>query len=170
MNLATFGGGCFWCMEEPFANLDQVESVLPGYMGGHTAHPKYEDVCTGMTGHVEVVQVSFAKLEDYPLLLDYYWKNIDPTDSEGQFADKGTQYRPVIFYHDESQRQLAEASRDRINEIDNFAGRVAVSIEPAQEFYVAETVHCQYYAKNPEAYKRYKLGSGRAGFLDKAWR
>lgn len=167
---ATFGGGCFWCMEGPFKQLPGVVSVTSGYSGGTVAHPTYEDVSSGRTGHAEVIQVVYdpAKVT-YNQLLDVFWRNIDPTDPGGQFADQGSQYRTVIFTHTEAQRQAAEASKQRLAASGKFEAPIATAIEPARPFYAAEDYHQGYSEKNPLQYNLYKQGSGRAGFLKKTW-
>lgn len=167
---ATFGGGCFWCMEGPFKQLPGVVSVTSGYSGGTAANPTYEQVSSGETGHAEVIQVVYdpAKVT-YDQLLDVFWRNIDPTDAGGQFADQGSQYRTVIFTHTEAQRQAAEASKQRLAASGKFEAPIATVIEPAQPFYPAENYHQGYSEKNPLQYNLYKQGSGRAGFLKKTW-
>ncbi len=166
---ATFGGGCFWCMEQPFAEVAGVIEVLPGYMGGSSENPSYEEVCSGETGHVEVVQVIYSDEEDYHKLLDIFWRNIDPTTDSGQFVDKGSQYRPVIFYHGSYQKDLANISKQKLEGSKIFSKPIVVAIEAAQDFYIAEQYHCRYYQKNPKSYNQYKELSGRAGFLKKIW-
>jgi methionine-S-sulfoxide reductase len=168
--LATFGGGCFWCMEPPFEQLEGVTSVVSGYAGGHRKNPTYEEVSSGTTGHAEVVQVTFdpAKIS-YEKLLDVFWRNIDPTDPHGQFADKGSQYRTAIFYHDEAQREAAEKSKEALAQSGKFAKPIVTQIAPATDFYPAEDYHQDYYKKNPLRYKSYKIGSGREGFLKRTW-
>lgn len=167
---ATFGGGCFWCMEGPFKQLPGVASVTSGYSGGTVAHPTYEDVSSGRTGHAEVIQIVYdpAKVT-YDQLLDVFWRNIDPTDPGGQFADQGSQYRTVIFTHTEAQRQAAEASEQKLAASGKFDQPIVTEITPAVPFYPAEDYHQGYSEKNPLQYNRYKQGSGRAGFLKKTW-
>lgn len=167
MQHAVFGGGCFWCME-PVFNILGVTQVLPGYMGGHKPNPTYEQVCSGTSGHIEVVQISFQQPCQYLDLLDIFWRNIDPEDGGGQFADRGQQYKPCIFFHDEGQKQQAEDSIHKLESSGKF-GRIAVELYPAVEFYKAESFHCEYHKKNPEAYQRYKQGSGREAYLKKTW-
>ncbi|MDD4170481.1 MAG: peptide-methionine (S)-S-oxide reductase MsrA, partial [Desulfotomaculaceae bacterium] len=134
--LATFAGGCFWCMVAPFEDLDGVESVVSGYMGGHVERPTYEQVCSGDTGHYEVVQVSFdPAVLPYARLLEEYWRQIDPTDAGGQFFDRGTSYKTVIFYHNEEQRREAEKSKMELSAGGRFDRPVATKILPAAEFY-----------------------------------
>ena len=167
--LATFGGGCFWCMEPPFKNIQGVLSIFPGYMGGSLKNPTYEQVCQGNTGHVEVVQIEFDPPCDYQQLLEIFWRSIDPTDSGGQFADRGSQYEPVIFYHNQEQFRQAEGSKDEISKSGKFEEGVKVSFRQAEIFYKAESYHCNYAEKSPAHYNAYKVGSGRAAFLKKYW-
>lgn len=168
--LATFAGGCFWCMEPAFEALAGILSVQVGYTGGTTPHPTYEEVSSGATGHVEAVQIVYdpAKVH-YAQLLDIFWENIDPTQADGQFADRGSQYRTVIFYHSEEQQRLAEASKAALAQSGKFQRPIVTAIEPALPFYPAEDYHQGYAKKNPLRYRLYKAGSGREGFLKKTW-
>ena len=167
---ATFAGGCFWCMQPPFEQLKGVISVKAGYTGGHTKNPSYEDVCTGTTGHAESVQVIYdpAKIT-YDELLDVFWRNIDPTSENSQFADHGTQYRSAIFYHNEEQKRLAEASKEKLGQSGKFNKPIVTEIVAASIFYPAEDYHQHYANKNPLQYRAYKYGSGRATFIEKTW-
>lgn len=166
--LATFAGGCFWCMVQPFAKLAGAREVVAGYTGGHVEKPTYEQVCSGRTGHYEAVQVFYDPSKvTYERLLDTFWGLIDPTDPSGQFADKGSQYRTAIFYHNEEQKRAAEESKDALDRSGRFDKPVATQILPATVFYPAEEYHQDYYKKNPEHYKRYKVGSGREAFIRK---
>jgi len=168
--LATFAGGCFWCMEGPFEKLDGVKAVISGYTGGKKHNPTYKQVSSGTTGHTEAVQVHYDPGKvSYETLLEVYWRQIDPTDAGGQFADRGSQYRPEIFYHDDTQRKAAEQSRDELEQSARFKDPVAVKITPFDKFYPAEAYHQDYYKKNPTHYKSYRRGSGRERFLKKAW-
>ena len=168
---ATFAGGCFWCMEPPFEELKGVKEVLAGYTGGHKENPTYEEVSTGMTGHLEAVQITFdPSLITYSELLEVFWQQIDPTDSQGQFADRGTQYQTAIFYHSEEQRRLAEESRDKLQASGRFKGKIVTKIIPASTFYVAEDYHQDYYKKFQESYKMYRFGSGREIYLQSIWK
>jgi peptide-methionine (S)-S-oxide reductase len=145
---ATFGAGCFWCVEDIFKNTKGVISTMVGYCGGHTKNPTYKDVCTDLTGHAEVVQVEFdSQVLPYEKLLDVFWNSHDPTQVNRQGPDVGTQYRSAIFYHDESQKQIAEASKQSLDKSGKFGKKIATEITPAQEFYKAEEYHQQYYAK-----------------------
>lgn len=167
---ATFAGGCFWCMEPPYSQLGGVVSVTPGYTGGTAGTATYERVSMGGTGHYEAIQIEYDPDKvSYKTLLDIYWKQIDPTDAGGQFADRGSQYRTVIFYHDQNQKEIAEASKRELAESGKFRSEIATQILPAEEFYPAEEYHREYYLKNPDSYKRYKKGSGRAGYIEDTW-
>jgi peptide methionine sulfoxide reductase msrA/msrB len=168
---ATFAGGCFWCMESPYLKIKGVLEVLPGYSGGKNSNPTYEEVSSGETGHAESVNVKYDPSQvSYLTLLEAYWRSIDPTDAGGQFADRGTQYRPVIFYRNAEQQRLAEASKAKLGMSGKFAKPVAVAIEPFQAFYPAEEYHRNYAKKNPIRYHAYRTGSGRAGFIEKNWK
>jgi peptide-methionine (S)-S-oxide reductase len=168
--VATFAGGCFWCMEPPFDVLVGVAATTSGYTGGWVENPTYEQVTAGTTGHAEAVQVTYdpAKIS-YEELLEVFWRNVDPTTPDRQFVDVGTQYRPAIFYHDEDQRRLAEQSRDRLAASGRFDRPLRTEIVPAGPFYRAEDHHQDYYRKNPIRYKLYRYGSGRDAFLDAVW-
>ena len=168
--VAIFGGGCFWCMEPPCKNTDGVVDVIAGYTGGDIANPTYEQVTSGSTGHYEAVQVTYDPSRvSYEKLLDVFWRQVDPTDSGGQFADRGTQYYSAIFYLDDEQRQKAEASKKRLDESGIFDKPVVTAILAAEPFYNAEEYHQDYAQKNIVHYSRYKIGSGRDGFLKKTW-
>jgi peptide methionine sulfoxide reductase msrA/msrB len=167
---ATFAGGCFWCMEPPFDKLDGVVYTTSGYTGGKEKMPNYEQVSSGKTGHVEAVEVVYDPEKiSYDKLLEVFWKNINPTQENGQFADIGKHYRTVIFFHDEKQRQIAEASKKRLDKSGKFGKPVLTEILPAGDFYPAEDYHQDYYLKNPLHYKNYRFGSGREQFLNKIW-
>ena len=165
--LATFAGGCFWCLEEFFERLEGVLDTISGYTGGWKENPTYEEVCTGKTGHFEAVQVIFdPKKISYKELLDIFWMTIDPRDAGGQFADRGEQYRTAIFYHDEEQKELAEKSK---REIEKIFGKVETLILPAGKFWRAEDYHQGFWCKNPVRYYTYKFLSGRWEFQKKVW-
>lgn len=167
---AIFAGGCFWCMEGPFEHLDGVLEVVSGYAGGVEKSPSYEEVSSGRTGHTESVKVVFDPARvNYEKLLETFWRQIDPTQVNGQFADKGPQYRTAIFYHSEEQRRLAEASKESLAASGKFDQPIATEIVPATSFYPAEDYHQDYYKKNPLRYKRYRAGSGREGYLERTW-
>jgi methionine-S-sulfoxide reductase len=167
---ATFAGGCFWCMEPPFKMLDGVLTVVSGYTGGHVANPTYNQVCDGNTGHAEAVQVTFDPSRiSYDQLLDVFWQNIDPTVVNRQFADRGTQYRTGVFYHDEAQKRAAEESKARLAKSGKFDKPIVTEITQASTFYPAEDYHQEYYKKNAGHYKAYRKGSGREDFLKNTW-
>jgi peptide methionine sulfoxide reductase msrA/msrB len=167
---ATFAGGCFWCMEPPFEKLPGVVSVTSGYTGGKESAPSYEQVSAGRTGHVEAIEVSYdPKAISYEYLLKVFWRQIDPTDDGGQFADRGKQYRTAIFVYDQKQRELAEASKRELEKSGIFKAPIVTPIRWAQPFYPAEGYHQDYYKKNPDHYKRYRSGSGREAFLESVW-
>lgn len=167
---ATFAGGCFWCMEEAFDPVPGVISTVSGYMGGHTKNPTYEQISTGRTGHAEVVQIEYDPQKvTYEKLLEVFWRNIDPTQRDAQFCDHGSQYRSGVFFHDEEQRRLADASRAAVAKNKRFKGEIVTEITKAGEFYAAEDYHQDYYKKNPVRYKYYKTGCGRAARLKELW-
>ncbi|MBF0469296.1 MAG: peptide-methionine (S)-S-oxide reductase MsrA [Desulfamplus sp.] len=169
--LATFAGGCFWCMEAPFEKVEGVKSVVSGYTGGHKTNPTYEEVSSGSTGHLEAVQISFDPLlVSYDTLLDIFWRQIDPTDSTGSFVDRGNQYSSAIFYHDDLQKQSAYKSKQRLEASGKFKTPVVTQILESKTFYPAEDYHQDYYKKNPLRYKFYRLGSGRDDFIEKTWK
>ena len=167
---ATFAGGCFWCMEHPFDELPGVIATMSGYTGGHMKNPTYEQVSSGGTGHAEAVEILYdpAKVS-YSKLLEVFWRNIDPTTSDRQFCDVGSQYRPVIFYHDEEQRKLAEESKQQIEKTKRFKEPIVVPIAAAAEFYPAEDYHQDFYKKSPYRYKTYRYGCGRDWRLKNLW-
>lgn len=168
--LATFAGGCFWCMVAPFEEMKGVARVLPGYTGGHKEKPAYKEVCSGDTGHYEAVQVTFDPSKtSYEKLLDVFWRQIDPTDQGGQFHDRGSSYRTAIFYHSELQKEQAEASKKDLSDSKRFGAPIATPILPASTFYPAEEYHQDYHKKNPAHYKQYRRGSGRDAFIEKYW-
>jgi len=167
---ATFAGGCFWCVESPFENINGVKEVISGYTGGTEKNPTYEEVSTGETGHLESVQILFdPNIISYSELLDIYWKQFDPTDAGGSFVDRGPQYSSAIFYHNETQKKLAEKSKSVLDKSGMFKKPIVTPIRQATEFYPAEEYHQDYYKKNPFHYKRYRNGSGRDQFIQKIW-
>ncbi|MCA8960128.1 MAG: peptide-methionine (S)-S-oxide reductase MsrA [Planctomycetes bacterium] len=169
-SVATFAGGCFWCMEKPFEKLDGVSAVISGYTGGTVEYPTYEQVGSGTTGHAESIQVHYDPSRiRYEDLLQVFWRQIDPTDTGGQFVDRGTQYRHEIFYHDEAQKQAAEASKKALIASGRYDKPVTTPITKASKFYPAEEYHQDYYRKNPSHYERYRNGSGRDRYLDRVW-
>jgi peptide methionine sulfoxide reductase msrA/msrB len=167
---AVFAGGCFWCTESDFEKVDGVIEVISGYTGGRTANPTYEQVSAGGTGHVEAVKVVYdpGKLT-YAQLLQVFWRHVDPTDAGGQFVDRGSQYRSVIFYANDQERKLAEASKQSLAASGRFSKPIATEILPLGEFYPAEEYHQDYYKKNPIRYRYYRFASGRDQFLEKTW-
>lgn len=169
--LATFAGGCFWCMVSPFDEMPGIKKVVSGYTGGHKENPTYEEVCSGTTGHFEAVQITFdPEVFPYKKLLDLYWPQIDPTDPDGQFINRGSSYRTAIFYHNEAQRKEAEASKQALADSGKFDKPIATLILPASTFYVAEDYHQDYYKKSPHAYKEYRQRSGRDTFIEQTWK
>ena len=170
LSAATFAGGCFWCVESDFEKFDGVVEVISGYVGGRTKNPTYREVSAGGTGHAEAVRVLYDPQKiTYDELLDIFWQHVDPTDPGGQFVDRGSQYRPAIFYHDDDQKRLAEASKRKLETSGRFTKAIATEIVPLSEFYEAEDYHQDYYKKNPLRYKLYRYNSGRDQFLKKAW-
>lgn len=168
--VATFAGGCFWCMEGPFDELDGVLSTTSGYTGGETDNPTYEQVSAGGTGHTEAVQVVYdPQAISYRELLDVYWRNTDPTTPDAQFCDHGDQYRPAIFYANDEQRQAAEASKKAIERTKTFSASIVTEITPATTFYPAEEYHQDFYTKNPIRYKIYRWNCGRDSRLKELW-
>ncbi|MEE8423948.1 MAG: peptide-methionine (S)-S-oxide reductase MsrA [Thermodesulfobacteriota bacterium] len=167
---ATFAGGCFWCMEHPFEELEGVKEVLSGYTGGDKEDPAYKEVSAGTTGHQEVVQVIYDPSQiTYSQLLDVFWRQIDPTDPGGQFVDRGAQYGTAIYYHNEEQKLLAEKSKGELQSSGRFSKSIVTEINEASVFYTAEEYHQDYYKKNPIRYKFYRSRSGRDGYLKKIW-
>jgi peptide-methionine (S)-S-oxide reductase len=165
---ATFAGGCFWCMEAPFDELEGVASTTSGYTGGRVEDPTYEQVSAGGTGHAEAVQVLYdPERVSYEELLRVFWRNVDPTDDGGQFCDRGNQYRTGIFYHSEEQKRQAEASKRELE--GRFDRPVVTPIEAAGAFYPAEEYHQDFYDKSPIRYKVYRTGCGRDRLLEELW-
>ena len=170
MQKATFAGGCFWCMVTPFDQLPGIHGIVSGYMGGHVANPTYEQVKTGETGHIEVVQITFdPELFEYEQLLELYWQQIDPTDEFGQFHDRGSQYITAIFYHNDQQRLLAEQSKNKLQHSGRFDKPIVTKVLPADIFYAAEDYHQDYYKKNKKHYKEDREKSGRDEFIKHNW-
>ena len=167
---ATFAGGCFWCMEGPFDVLPGVISTTSGYIGGTKKDPTYQEVSSGQTGHTEAVQIVYdpAKVT-YEKLLDVFWHNIDPTAVNRQFCDAGSQYRSGIFYHDETQKKAAFASKAVLDKSRPFKGAIVTEITAANNFYAAEDYHQDYYLKNPVRYRFYRQGCGRDARLKELW-
>ena len=168
---ATFAGGCFWCMEFPFENLEGVIEVVSGYTGGHKENPTYQEISSGETGHLEAVQIIYdgSKIT-YSELLDVFWRQIDPTDLGGQFVDRGNQYTTAIFYHSEEQKALAEKSKEKLEKSGRFKTPITTKIREASKFYKAENYHQNYHKNNPIHYKYYRFNSGRDPYLKKIWK
>jgi peptide-methionine (S)-S-oxide reductase len=167
---AVFAGGCFWCEEAAFDSLPGVTAVVSGYTGGMKTNPTYEEVSAGGTGHAESVQVTFdpAKVT-YQKLLEVFWHNVDPLTANAQFCDHGSQYRSAIFYLDETQKQLAEASKAALEKSGRFKQPIVTEITQASAFWPAEDYHQQYHLKNPLRYKYYRYGCGRDQRLEELW-
>jgi peptide methionine sulfoxide reductase msrA/msrB len=170
IEIATFAGGCFWCMEPPFEKLKGVQKVISGYTGGHKKDPTYKEVTHGSTGHVEAVQIHYdPKKISYADLLQVFWRNVDPTDNGGQFVDRGRSYITGIFVHNAEQRNTAEESKKALDKSNRYNKKIVTMISDAKDFYPAEDYHQDYYKKNPVRYKFYRYGSGRDDYIDKVW-
>ncbi|WP_216827807.1 peptide-methionine (S)-S-oxide reductase MsrA [Alkalihalobacterium elongatum] len=170
LQLATFAGGCFWCMVKPFDEFEGIEKVVSGYMGGNVENPTYEQIKTGTTGHYEVVQITFnPELFPYEKLLEIYWQQIDPTDPDGQFHDRGPQYRTAIFFHNQTQQKEALTSREKLESIKRFSKPIVTSVIEASTFFPAEEYHQHYYKKNAKHYKEDRKKSGRDEFIEQHW-
>lgn len=168
LQTATLAGGCFWCTEAPYDELDGVGSAVSGYTNGHTENPTYEQVNTKTTGHYEAVKVTYdPKVNSYEMILDVFWKHIDPFDAGGQFADRGPQYETAIFYYSDEQKKIAEASKAKIEA--EHGKEVATKILPFKNFYPAEDYHQNFYKTNSDHYNAYKKGSGREEKLQDIW-
>ena len=167
---AVFAGGCFWCTESDFEKVDGVIEAVSGYTGGRIENPTYKQVSAGGTGHVEAIKVAYDPDKvSYSQLLDVFWRHVDPTDAGGQFVDRGDQYRSVIFYADEEERQMAESSKKALAGSGRFDRPIVTDILPLGAFYEAEDYHQDYYEKNPIRYNWYRSGSGRDKFLEMSW-
>lgn len=167
---AIFAGGCFWCMEPPYDELDGVISTTSGYTDGQTPNPSYEAVSSGGTGHTEAVKVVYdPKRVSYEKLIEMFWRNVDPTDALGQFCDRGSQYRTGVYYTDDEQRRIAEQSKAALMEKRPFKAPIVTPIVAASAFYPAEEYHQDYYRKNPIRYKYYRNGCGRDRRLNQLW-
>jgi peptide methionine sulfoxide reductase msrA/msrB len=170
LKVATLAGGCFWCVASDFENVSGVSKIISGYTGGQKENPTYEEVSTGTTGHFEAIQVYYDPSKvSYEQVLGIFWHHIDPTDPDGQFADRGSQYRTAIFYHDEEQKRIAEKSKADLEQSGQFKKPIVTSIVKFSRFYEAEFYHQDYHKKSPVRYKIYRAGSGRDQFLDKTW-
>lgn len=167
---ATFAGGCFWCMVEPFDQRPGIVSVISGYTGGDSENPTYHEVASNNTGHVEAVQITYdPSVMSYKQLIETFWQQIDPTDAGGQFNDRGESYKTAIFYHNEEQKEIAEDSKQKLEQSNKFSKPVATKILPAKPFYKAEEEHQNYYKKQSFHYRLYKKGSGREDFIKSHW-
>ena len=170
MKYAVFAGGCFWCMQPPFDQLHGVVRSEVGYAGGRVAHPTYQQVCAGQSGHVEAIRICYdADKINYTDLLDVFWRNIDPTQVGGQFADQGKHYQSVIFYDGEDECRIAEASKTLLQDSGVFNGDIATELRPLGSFYLAEDYHQKFYQKNHAHYAAYKKASGRQKFIEQVW-
>lgn len=170
IQLATFAGGCFWCMESAYYETGGILEVVSGYTGGHLDNPSYEEVCSQTTGHLEAVQIKYnPERISYEKLLNLFWQQIDPTDPGGQFNDRGETYQTAIFYHSEEQRLIAEASKKALADSQRFDRSIATRILPATTFYPAEDYHQGYHKKNSFRYSLYRQGSGRDAFIQRHW-
>lgn len=168
--IATFAGGCFWCMEPPFDKTEGVYSTTSGYAGGKVKDPSYEQVSAGVTGHAEAVQVVFdPERVTYEALLDVFWRNIDPLDGGGQFCDRGSQYRTAVFYEGDAQKRAAEASKRALEESGRLGGPIVTEITPLEAFYPAEDYHQDFYKKSFLRYRSYRAGCGRDRRLKELW-
>lgn len=168
---ATFAGGCFWCLEKPFDEVDGVISTISGYANGHKENPSYKEVSSGTTGHTEVLQVTFDPNKvTYEELLEVFWRNHDPLDAGGQFCDRGYTYRPAIMFDGDAQKEAAEKSKAKLEQSGKLGGGIVTSIEPLTSFYEAEDYHQDYYKKNPIRYKYYRYSCGRDNRLDEVWK
>ena len=168
--VATFAGGCFWCVEADFEKIDGVIEAVSGYAGGNEPNPTYKEVSAGKTGHAEAVQVFFNPSSvSYSFLLETFWKHVDPTDPGGQFVDRGPHYRSIIFYHDHEQKRLAKQSLEHLESSGIFKEKIITEIKPLKKFYKAEKYHQNYYKNHSIRYRYYRYNSGRDQFLRKIW-
>lgn len=167
---AIFAGGCFWCMQSPYDKAKGVTKTVVGYCGGGEKNPTYEDVAGKKTGHRESIEITYDPAQiTYDQLLEIFWRQINPTQADGQFADIGLPYHAAIFYGNEEEKKLAEASKQKLASSGKFQKPIVTDILPAAPFYAAEEYHQKYYQKEAADYQRYYVGSGRAGFLAKTW-
>lgn len=167
---AIFAGGCFWCMQEPFDKVKGVTKTVVGYTGGKESDANYEAVSSHQTQHREAIQVTYDPTQvTYEQLLDHFWRNINPTQADGQFADRGDNYRTAIYYSNDDEKRIAEASKEALAKSGKFHQPIATEVLPAKPFYPAEEYHQKYYEKNASDYQVYHLGSGRVLYLKKTW-
>ncbi len=170
LTIATFAGGCFWCTESDFEKLSGVDEAISGYTAGHVENPTYKQVSRGKTGHTEAVQVHYdPTIITYEDLLEGFWRQFDPTDGEGSFVDRGSQYRPGVYYNNEAEKMAVEAAISMYEASGRYDKPFAVEVAPLDVFYPAEDYHQNYYSKNPVRYKYYRYGSGRDQYLEKFW-
>lgn len=168
--MATFAGGCFWCMESPFEHVQGVAEVISGYTGGPEVGPTYEEVSSGETGHAEAVRVVYdPAVVTYEQLLDVYWRNVDPTTVDRSFVDEGRQYRSVIYVHTPEQRAAAEASKRALTAANRYGAPIVATIEDAGPFYRAEAYHQDFYRTTPGRYQSYRRASGRDAYIERIW-
>ncbi|MAE74236.1 MAG: peptide-methionine (S)-S-oxide reductase [Bdellovibrionaceae bacterium] len=168
---ATFAGGCFWCMEKPFEDIEGVKTVLSGYAGGTIKNPDYKLVSSGATKHIEAVQIYYDPSKvSFKKLVDVFWRQIDPTDDGGQFVDRGYQYTSAIFYRTPEEKAIAEQSKDQLEKSGRYDKKLLTPIKAFTTFYPAEEYHQDYYKKNPIRYNFYRRGSGRDAYLSKIWK
>jgi peptide methionine sulfoxide reductase msrA/msrB len=171
LKIATFAGGCFWCMEAPFEKIEGVTAVISGYTGGDEVDPGYERVASGQTKHLEAIEIHFdPEKVNYDTLLDHFWRQIDPTDGGGSFVDRGPQYRSAIFFHDETQKVLATTSKNALEQSGRYDRPIVTEIREAPVFYAAEDYHQNFFEKSPTRYKQYRPGSGRDHYLESVWK
>ena len=168
---ATLAGGCFWCIEEALEKIDGVKEAVSGFAGGNKINPTYKDVAAGKTKHIETVQVTFdSKKVSYEKIIRQFFMNIDPTDSGGQFVDRGPHYAPAIFYHDKSQKQIIDEVIKDLESQNIFGSKIKVTVREYKNFFPAESYHQNYYKKNPIKYKFYKFNSGRTQYINSIWK
>ena len=169
--VAIFAGGCFWCLQPPFDRTPGVTHTEVGYTGGHVPNPTYEDISEGTTGHFEAIKIEYdPQVTTYAKLLDVFWKNIDPTQKDGQFADRGPQYRTAVFYATPAEQAAADESKTKLEQSKKFSDPVSTMILPLKTYYPAENYHQNYYKTNSRHYEAYSEGSGRKGFIRKIWK
>ncbi len=170
LQVATFAGGCFWCVESDFDSVPGVVRTISGYTGGLLINPSYEQVTAGGSGHREAVQIFYdPKKVTYAMLLEIFWRSVDPTDDGGQFCDRGESYKTAIFANSPEQKRLAEESKRRLQESAVLSRPIVTAIETAGPFYAAEAYHQNYYKKNPIRYKVYRFGCGRDARIEELW-
>lgn len=168
---ATIAGGCFWCIEEAMEKVDGVKEAVSGFSGGDKVNPSYKEVASGLTKHIEAVQVSFdEKKVSYETIIRKFFMNIDPTDDGGQFVDRGPHYAPAIFYHNDEQKNIVDKIIKEFEEKKIFGSKIKVAVRSYKNFYPAEEYHQDYYKKSPIRYKFYKFNSGRTQYVNSIWK